>query len=237
MTLRDLQRERVCFEILKVLADEDVVLIGGYAVSAYGRPRFSVDLDLVIASSSLKRIHNLLKEKGFTRDKSWDGGAVFAGKSERWKLPGPELPVSVDLLVDGLHDRGTKTSFSFEELRSQASRLELFGLSTQSRVACLVTSPEALIALKLIAGRKSDFRDIAVLARLDLRIDVVAEFLNRAPKEIARGRIEKLQEAVGLVQFRNSFQGVFMMENSSYPDIVADVRSLCAGLLELLAAA
>ena len=42
------ERERACLELLKKLP-EGYVLIGGYAVSAFEFPRFSVDLDIVIA--------------------------------------------------------------------------------------------------------------------------------------------------------------------------------------------
>jgi len=236
MTLKDLQREGVCFDILNALADEDMVLIGGYAVSAYGRPRFSVDLDLVIASPSLGRIRNLLKEKGFTKVKGWDGGGVFAGMSERWKLPGPELPTSVDLLVDGLHDRGTGASFSFRELKVQASRRDLFGLSGSSRATALVADPEVLVALKLVAGRKTDLRDIAALAVLDLRVEIVAGFLKGVPKEVVRQRVVDFRSALRTVEFQNSLQGVFMMDKSRYPQIAERAKNLCLRLEDLLSA-
>jgi len=47
-------REKVCFDVLKLLEkNESYVVIGGYAVSSYGFLRFSIDLDFVIPQTSL----------------------------------------------------------------------------------------------------------------------------------------------------------------------------------------
>src|SRR6266566_8002879 len=84
-----LDRDRACVEILRglteVLGDRGVV-IGGYAVSAWGRVRFSVDLDVVIHKELADGCREFLSGRGLTRSKPWDGGGVFAGESERWEL-------------------------------------------------------------------------------------------------------------------------------------------------------
>lgn len=46
--------------------DDGACLIGGYAVSAYGRPRHSRDLDFVIPAASKERTLARLAELGFT---------------------------------------------------------------------------------------------------------------------------------------------------------------------------
>ncbi|MBN1860847.1 MAG: hypothetical protein JW840_05235 [Candidatus Thermoplasmatota archaeon] len=54
MTLDFSTREKLCFDILKLLEKhESYVVIGGYAASSYGFTRFSVNLDVVIPQSSL----------------------------------------------------------------------------------------------------------------------------------------------------------------------------------------
>ena len=59
-------REKECFEFLQAIPlNKKFVLIGGYAVSGYGFPRLSVDMDFVISQKDLKFFENLLKEQDF----------------------------------------------------------------------------------------------------------------------------------------------------------------------------
>ena len=56
-------REKECFDFLKFLKKEmDYVVIGGYAVSSFGFPRFSVDLDIVIPEDEVSFFQKLIKE-------------------------------------------------------------------------------------------------------------------------------------------------------------------------------
>jgi hypothetical protein len=41
------------------------VLIGGYAISAYGPPRYSVDVDVVIPATSASTVRSWLRTAGF----------------------------------------------------------------------------------------------------------------------------------------------------------------------------
>jgi len=50
------ERERGCLEVLLDLQDLEAVVVGGFALSAYGPPRFSVDLDLVVPSAGATQI-------------------------------------------------------------------------------------------------------------------------------------------------------------------------------------
>ena len=103
MRPEDRDREATCFRLLRELHDCEFVLIGGYAVSAYGPPRFSVDLDLVVPPTSVVPIRRILRKRGMARVKAWDGGGVFQGRAERWALGAAALPVAVDLLVGGVY--------------------------------------------------------------------------------------------------------------------------------------
>ena len=46
----------------------DFIVVGGYAVSALARHRYSVDCDVVITKEQLEKIEDLLKNEGFTKD-------------------------------------------------------------------------------------------------------------------------------------------------------------------------
>src|SRR3990170_4777529 len=51
MRREDLRREARSFRLLRQVGPLDAVLIGGYAVSAYSPPRFSVHLGLVLGET------------------------------------------------------------------------------------------------------------------------------------------------------------------------------------------
>jgi len=227
----DLERERSCFEFLNKVAHEEVVVIGGYAVSAHALPRFSVDLDLVVASSAAQLLRKLLAIEGFSKERSWNGGGVFAGRSERWiRLINGKFPVYVDLLIGGISDRGTGVSYSYNELRERSSWKRIRGLSPGLEAEGLVPDRETLIALKLLVGRKVDLRDVVVLARHALNQETVVRLLRRAPKEKVREHTENLVSSISTKEFMNSLQGVFMLTNLDYEKFIDGARQLCIRL-------
>src|SRR5207247_1842265 len=87
------------------LAGARETLVGGYAVSAYGPPRFSLDLDFVVPAAALPGIRGLLQSADLARIRNWEGAAAFAGRAERWSRGEEAIPLSVDLLIDGISDR------------------------------------------------------------------------------------------------------------------------------------
>src|SRR3990170_5001845 len=84
MRPQDLARERTCFEVLRSLAGRTFVLVGGFAISAYGFRRFSVDLDLVLPASEVDGVRTVLRPRGFVRDADRDGTGMLRGRFERW---------------------------------------------------------------------------------------------------------------------------------------------------------
>lgn len=98
-------------EILRMIdlfgaSNIEFVLVGGYAVSAIGRHRFSVDCDLVTSKLDLPRFERILADEGYTKnverrgfDEVYGGEFVSFGK----KING--FPVTVDLLVESLVSR------------------------------------------------------------------------------------------------------------------------------------
>jgi len=65
------ERERACLTLLEKLPKR-YVLVGGYAVSAFEFPRFSVDLDMVIPEKDFALFSGILESEGFSRAKDAD---------------------------------------------------------------------------------------------------------------------------------------------------------------------
>ena len=60
-------REKEIFETLKKIKDSEFVLIGGYAVTSYTLPRFSVDCDIVVDDVAYSKKIGKELEKGIPR--------------------------------------------------------------------------------------------------------------------------------------------------------------------------
>ncbi len=234
MRPKDIERERASFALLRNLAATDSVLIGGYAVSAYGPPRFSVDLDIVVPTLEGPRIREILRKAGFVLDKTWEGGDVFAGKSERWVIPGGSFPTSVDLLIDGVSDRVSGASQSYAELRSRSSRKTVRGFDGSSVAEAHIPDREAMIGLKLQAGRYSDLRDIAVLAGETFEIGKLADFLAGVRRGVLVKHLYALESAIDTQEFRNSLKGVYMLDERTFERYRNGAKKLILGLRRAL---
>src|SRR3989344_3700802 len=112
-----IERENTIFEILQAFVDADLdfVLVGGYAISAY-KHRFSVDADIVMKAENKPKFEEILEKKGLTKTVVKDLDHLYAPEFVRYELK-TKLPVSIDLLVDGIGSRTTAASFSFEQKR------------------------------------------------------------------------------------------------------------------------
>ena len=235
MRPEDLQRERACFALLRSLEARDAVLVDGYAVSAYGLPRFSVDVDLVLPGSTLRRFRPILKAAGLVRVREWRGGAAFAGCAERWSRGEGPMPVSVDLLVDGISDRVSGAAHSFAAVRRGATRRVVRGLGPSSEARALVAAPEVLIGLKLEAGRRVDLRDIAVLSGADWRLEGIVSFLRGVRTDVLREHVEALGRALGQREFQDSLKGVYMLDERAFTRYADRARALVLALRGALA--
>ena len=204
---RYIQRENTIFEILQSFLDEglDFVLIGGYAVSAF-KHRFSVDADIIIKEEDLKKFEDVLKNNGFTRTKSKDLENLYSTKYARFEKD-KELTVSVDLLIGGMGIRQTNSALSFDMINKNSSQKMITGLEKEIKVK--IPSKELLIAIKLQAGRLTDFRDVAALCK---NIDTVKikNFLKNTDKKILKKHVDYMLSIVDKKEFLDSFKGVFM---------------------------
>jgi hypothetical protein len=226
MRPEDIPRERVCFDILRAVQRMDIMLVGGYAVSAYGPPRFSVDLDLVLEEKVVPKVREALLEAKFSKESDWDGGNLFAGKAERWTIGEATFPSSVDLLIGGVSDRVSGLTFTFETLRKTATRRAVRGLFSSSVAEPLVPSREALIALKLHVARRIDFRDIVVLSGEPLDREAVASMVAGAPKKLILKHVRKLMSDIDTKEFKDSLKGVYMLDDRVYARYMKGARDL-----------
>jgi len=213
---KDLEREGVCFKVLRAIQGKEVVLVGGYAVSAYGPPRFSVDLDVVLERNTVPSVREVLRDAGFTKAKDWDGGGVFASRAERWVFGKGSLPASVDMLVDGISDRVSKMTFTYAMLRRTAALRTVRGLAVASVAEPLVPSREVLIALKLHVARRVDLRDVVVLAGEAVDREALASFLSQAPQPLVLDHVRRLLSDLETRAFKDSLKGVYMLDDRVY---------------------
>ena len=230
MRSEDRDREAACFRLLRELRGCEFVLIGGYAVSAYGPPRFSVDLDLVLPLGAVVPIRRILRKTAMTRMKAWDGGGVFQGRAERWTLGSTRLPVAVDLLIGGVYDRVSKASHTYEDLREGSSILGLRGLDPDSTAETRVASREALLALKIEAGRKVDLRDVTVLAAGPVRPERIEALFTGADRGVVLEHLQQLEAASLRRDFIDSLNGVYMLDDRGLQAMLVGATRLAHSL-------
>ena len=208
------EREKTCLELLPKLPKR-YVLIGGYAVSAFEFPRFSVDLDIVVSEKDFDTFSGILKTKGFSRLKEAnDFAAVYMGKFVRFQKMVESLPVSVDLLVGMVQCRQTDAAYSFNYVWKNSEIRIVTGYGLRSSAESRVVDREMLMALKINSMRMSDQRDIISLCGGKVDTGKVAKHLARAPGDIIREHIGLLLSFLGNPKNRDSLKGVFVFSNS-----------------------
>jgi len=142
------------------------LVVGGVAVVLQGHPRFTADLDLVVAldPSNARAAIAALARLGYRPRAPVDGAQFSDPKTrQRWidekgltvfSLWSPAHPATdVDLFV--------REPFPFDAAFSRATIADL------GDVKVPVASIEDLIALKRVAGRPKDLEDIRVLEAIE----------------------------------------------------------------------
>lgn len=216
-----IKRENLIFEMMQKFIDAklEFIVIGGYGVSAY-KHRFSIDLDIVIKKGDLAQFEQLLQENKFTKTIFKALHHPYAPIFMRYARK-DTLPVSVDLLVDGVAVRQTDASFSFDVLNKNSENKKITG--TEKEVFAKVPKREILIALKLHAGRLTDFRDTAALCK-DIDFELFQTIVRRGKLGVVNNHIRKLLGIIETKQFIDSFKGIFI--EKKYDIDLASVRKL-----------
>ena len=155
-------RERAALELLDAWPwDRGGVVIGGHAVCAYGPPRYSVDVDVVIPYASALAIRSWLRERKFRLERhSTPNPQNYEGQVDRFRAGG----VTLDLLAGAVRDRDAQVDLPEAWISLRPRRLRLEMIASRSGTAIPVARPEALWALKLQSGRDSDLSDLFAIA-------------------------------------------------------------------------
>src|SRR5437762_13542553 len=125
-------------------------LCGGIAMAVYGRPRATVDIDLLIAANSLDEIIEAAKARGYTvrgLDMSFANGRI-----EIRRLSKIDQEIGVVLSLDML-----LVTPEIQQIWDSRRAVDWEGGKLS------VVSREGLIALKKLSGRPQDLADISAL--------------------------------------------------------------------------
>lgn len=218
------QRERACLDLLARLPKR-YVLVGGYAVSAFEFPRFSVDLDMVIPEKDFPLFSGILKREGFSKTREADRFAVtYEGRFVCFRKMVESLPVSVDLLVGMVQSRQTSAAYSFDYVWKNSEVRTVTGFGVNASAEARVADREMLMALKINSMRMADQRDIIALCSGDVNAGKVAGHLKRAPGEKIREHIGRLLSFLENPGSRDSLKGVFVLSDSVLEDILKRAR-------------
>nr|MDO8097699.1 hypothetical protein [Candidatus Njordarchaeota archaeon] len=212
--MKFIEREDEIFKALRGLTEAglDFVVVGGYAVSGLARHRFSVDCDIVAPKRELGGFERILNETGFSKHIEKAGfDEKYGGEFVSYKRNVGGLPVTFDLLVNALVGRETEAAWSFDYVKEHSSVATITGVSTS--VNCRIPERELLIAFKIHSARKSDVRDIVMLAE-NSDLDRILRHLMRGKIEILRGHIDKVMQALNDPNLVDSLKGVFTMTAS-----------------------
>lgn len=229
------ERERVCLDLIRRLPS-GYVLVGGYAVSAYEFPRFSVDLDILTRERDLEKFSELLNKEGFSLFKeAGEFARVYEGRFLRFRKKVDLLPVSADLLVGMIQCRQTGAAYSFDYVRKNSEIRRITGFGIRDWVDGRVADREMLVALKVNSMRMADQRDIIALCSGDVNLGKTVTHLRRAPREKILSHIQKLMDFLENPKNRDSLKGVFVLSDSVLDGLLKRTKEMLEGIHKALA--
>jgi hypothetical protein len=152
------------------------VLIGGYAISAYGPPRYSVDVDVVIPATSASTVRSWLRTAGFELSThTVPNPQNYEGQVERYL----SKAVTLDLLAGAVRDREAMVDIPERWIAKNCKPRVLETLSGKTSHPIPIARPEALWALKLQAGRDLDLADLFAISEQPVDITEVRQLFEQ----------------------------------------------------------
>lgn len=192
------EREKRLYSALTDWPDTQALVVGGYAASAWSFPRFSQDLDFLVAQQDADTVRDHLEAHGLGLvDEKTQIEQNYGGSWERWE--GNGRSVTIDLLVNSIQDRDFQIPTTLKELWKDRSRRPIRGIS-ESGVELPVASKEALIALKSQPMRPRDIGDICAIAYVGYDAERLHRLLTPAIEQrndLFQERITRLNETLG----------------------------------------
>src|SRR3990167_3647363 len=218
-----LEREKEVLRLIELLKENNLrfIVVGGYAVSTY-KKRFSIDLDVVILEEDFLKFEKLLSKEGYSISYEKEIALLYGENFKRFRKKMNDLPVDVDLLINGLVSRTTDATWSFENIDKNSQKRKLDDLEF------LIPDRELLLSMKIHSGRLSDVRDIIVLMPCDK--DKLKEFLLRGNLNNLKASIKKQASFIEKPQFDDSFKGIFGIQAYN-PKEIESAKKLFIDLL------
>lgn len=207
-----IERENEVLNVIKKLSESklDFIVVGGYAVSALARHRFSVDCDFVIPKELLKVIEDLLVEAGYKKSIEKAGfDTIYGGFFVSYEKKINDLPVTVDLLVGSLVSRSTDASWSFDYMKQNSTAATIGGM--QASVECKIPKRELLVAMKIHSARRTDIRDIIMLNE-KVNWSEVFKHSKRGEPEKLKGQLDKIIQTLNDERLVDSLKGIFTLK-------------------------
>lgn len=206
-----MEREREILRTIRSMVEAglDFVVVGGYAVSALARHRFSVDCDIVVSKERLPEIEGVLRKEGYEHHVERSGlDEEYGGEFMSFRKEVAGFPVAVDLLVNSLVCRSTGAAWSFGYIKEHSLNANIAGM--EMSVSCRVPEKELLVAFKIHSGRRADVRDIVMLAE-DLNFEKVLNHLRRGNIKTLREQVDRIVSAFDDENLVDSLKGVFTL--------------------------
>jgi len=197
-----LEREREVLRLIEIFKENNLkfIVVGGYAVSTY-KKRFSIDLDVVILEEDFLKFENLLLNEGYAFGYEKKIALLYGENFKRFTKKMNNLPVDVDLLINGLVSRTTDATWSFDSINENSIKRKV------DNINFLTPIRELLISMKMHSGRLSDTRDIVALMPCDKY--KLKKFLLRGNLNNLKNSIKKQLSFLEKPQFDDSFKGIF----------------------------
>lgn len=167
------------------------VIVGGYAVSAYGSPRYSDDLDLVLPKGGMAPTVAWLQSlrPPFAQAKigpAWQQN--YGGTVSRFERSGETL----DLLPVAVRDREALVDVPYEWIAREARRIRLVLLDAATSASVPVARPEALWLLKLQSGRPQDLSDLFAIHQVPVALRDVREGFDVLSSDALTAKLNKV---------------------------------------------
>jgi hypothetical protein len=170
------------------------LLIGGYAAAAYGPPRYSVDVDLILPAASRGPVESWLRAMGVKRRETLRIRSAIGRIS---KLLISHGLVSGDLYFGGLRARESGVVVDYEWIAQRPTRQRLTLMTGATQGPTPVARLEALWALKLLAGRSQDITDLFAISERTVDSSEIRSKLQTLRSPQIRSHLRRVASRVG----------------------------------------
>lgn len=212
MVVDKIEREQDVLQLLNNWPwDLGGVIMGGYAICAYGKPRYSDDIDIVIPNNCSNEIINWLENKKFVTDNhNIPNPQNCDGQTYRFSNDNIKLV----LLIGFVRDREAKVDIPEEWITKDSKRYRLFLLTGSTKIPVPVARPEALWALKLQAGRDQDITDLFAIRKTKVASEEVkALFLGFPSRTLMSKLIQTIKKTHEAKIYKDAMSRLAIKQN------------------------